>query len=204
MPSATPGALLAAPPTRAQRMEEQRRAAEAAPSGSDSDEEAVRRGGGGIPADAPGRAAAAAGDDPDGATIDDLWPRGEPAPPPPLPAAAQQRRRGTPFVWTPKSDEPPDDCLALEWAAGFAPSAGLAAVNGNELLYACGAIGVVQSAAASRLQRHLCGHRAAVRSLCVHPNGRVVATAGRAAVAADGAPDDAAASAYEVSACFIT
>ena len=104
------------------------------------------------------------------------------------PPSVQQKRQGSSFAWTPRSDEPPDDCLALEWAAGFSPYAGIAAVNGNELLYACGAVGVVQSAV-SHVQRHLCGHRASVRALCVHPNGREIATAGGSDVPIAGASD---------------
>ena len=84
-------------------------------------------------------------------------------------------------AWTPQQDDPPDDCLQLEWAAGYTPSAGLGCVGGNELVYGCGALGVVHSATSDRLQRHLVGHRSVVRAIAVHPDGRTVAGAARRA-----------------------
>ena len=194
VPSATPGALLSVPPTRAQLQQAQQRAADAVLSGSDSEEEEETYGShargapGAASAASTASAAAASASDGDGRVIGDLWLKSEPAPAPPLPPSVQQKRQGSSFAWTPRSDEPPDDCLALEWAAGFSPYAGIAAVNGNELLYACGAVGVVQSAV-SHAQRHLCGHRASVRALCVHPNGREIATAGGSDVPIAGASD---------------
>ena len=109
-------------------------------------------------------------------TTVDLWPRA-----PQLDHSVASSPPSEPPVatWTPKHDEPPDDCLQLDWANGYAANR-LGVVGGNELVYACGALGVVQSAAASQLQRHLCGHRGIVRAHFVHPNGRLVATAARA------------------------
>jgi hypothetical protein len=167
VPSATPGALQ-------QRLNEaafSMSAAAAAASDSDSEE-----------------GAADDGDDEDEDEPDEesggaeavlpRWARGRPDAPP-KPCLAPD--------WTHESDEPPDDCLRLQWATGFTPHAGLGAVNGNEVVYACGALGIVHSTASS-LQQHLCGHRAAVRALSVHPAGRLVATA--APASADGAAGD--------------
>jgi hypothetical protein len=167
VPSATPGALQ-------QRLNEaafSMSAAAAAASDSDSEE-----------------GAADDGDDEDEDEPDEesggaeavlpRWARGRPDAPP-KPCLAPD--------WTHESDEPPDDCLRLQWATGFTPHAGLGAVNGNEVVYACGALGIVHSSASS-LQQHLCGHRAAVRALSVHPAGRLVATA--APASADGAAGD--------------
>ncbi|KOO33891.1 hypothetical protein Ctob_011754, partial [Chrysochromulina tobinii] len=113
VPSATPGALQ-------QRLNEaafSMSAAAAAASDSDSEE-----------------GAADDGDDEDEDEPDEesggaeavlpRWARGRPDAPP-KPCLAPD--------WTHESDEPPDDCLRLQWATGFTPHAGLGAVNGNEV-----------------------------------------------------------------------
>ena len=82
------------------------------------------------------------------------------------------------------SDEVPDDCLQLDWAAGCSPSAGVApCAGGREVVYAAGGLCVVHHPAAAA-QRHFVGHTSSVLALCVHPDGRLVASA--AAIAAEG------------------
>ena len=63
---------------------------------------------------------------------------------------------------------------------GFTPNAGVCCVNGNEVFYGCGALGVVHSPV-SGLQRHLRGHGAQVGTVAVHPGGRCVATSAHSA-----------------------
>ncbi|KAL1499508.1 hypothetical protein AB1Y20_011711 [Prymnesium parvum] len=75
----------------------------------------------------------------------------------------------------PWDDEPPDDCLELEWVSGVAPRAGVG-VCGGEAVYATGALVVVHSIGA-RTQRHFHAHRTPVAALALHPAGRVVASA---------------------------
>ena len=166
VPSATPGALLHDPSTETPRSRHAGRTPlppPQPPSDADSDEgdwmpEQMDR--------AQDGAVAVVGA---GA---DLWPVAQPPQQPPPQRSAQ--------AWTPQSDEPPDDCLQLEWVAGFTPNAGVCCVNGNEVFYGCGALGVVHSPV-SGLQRHLRGHGAQVGMVAVHPGGRCVATSAHSA-----------------------
>ena len=156
VPSATPGTLLRAPPAIASSRGQRLADGAAVLSEEDSEAEEV-----------DGRTRASV----------DMWPAAQAASSPPAELSAPE--------WTPLHDEPPDDCLQLEWAAGFSPNCGLGCAGGNEVVYGCGAIVVVHSAASQRLQRHLLGHRATVRAVCVHPHGRIVAGAAGAATVDD-------------------
>ena len=75
------------------------------------------------------------------------------------------------------SDEPPDDCLQLDWAVGCSPAAGVApCAGGREAVYAAGGLCVVHHPRAAA-QRHFGGHSGGVVALAVHPEGRLVASA---------------------------
>ena len=75
------------------------------------------------------------------------------------------------------SDEPPDDCLQLDWVVGCSLLAGVApCAGGREAVYAAGGLCVVHHPRAAA-QRHFGGHSGGVVALAVHPEGRLVASA---------------------------